>query len=75
LDGKQIGNDHSSGLVAMNAVAALASTNKNKKDFVEELWNIEVPEGSYRYYDGVLYMLGMLQVSGNFRVYDFSSKK
>lgn len=71
LDGKQIGNDHSSGLVAMNAVAALASTNKNKKDFVKELWNTEIPVGKYRYYDGVLYMLGMLQVSGNFKIFDF----
>jgi oligosaccharide reducing-end xylanase len=75
LDGKQIGSDHSTGLVAMNAVAALASTNENKKDFVEELWNVEIPKGLYRYYDGVLYMLGMLQVSGNFKVYDFPGKK
>jgi oligosaccharide reducing-end xylanase len=25
--------------------------------------------GKWRYYDGMLYLLGMLQVSGNFRVY------
>ena len=75
LDGKQVGNDHSTGLVAMNAVAALASTNENRKEFVEELWNVEIPKGLYRYYDGVLYMLGLLQVSGNFRVYDFPHSK
>jgi oligosaccharide reducing-end xylanase len=69
LDGKQISNDHSTGLVAMNAVACLASTNDNRKDFIEDLWNAEVPTGKYRYYDGMLYMLGLLQVSGNFKIY------
>ena len=54
----------------MNTVACLASTNDNTKDFVEDLWNVEIPTGKYRYYDGMLYMLGMLQVSGNFRIYD-----
>ncbi len=70
LDGKKLSSSHSAGLVAMNAVASLASDFKNKKDFVEELWNAPVPEGRYRYYDGMLYMLAMLQVSGNFRIYD-----
>lgn len=72
LEGKQFSNDHSTGLVAMNAVACLASTNDKRKDFVEELWNADIPIGEYRYYDGMLYMLAMLQVSGNFRIYDFS---
>ena len=69
LKGKELGNDHSKGLVAMNAVAALASTNENRGQFVQEFWNTPVPAGPYRYYDGVLYMLAMLQVSGNFRIY------
>lgn len=70
LDGKKLGDDHSVGLVAMNAVACLASTDANRTDFVKDLWNTPVPRGIYRYYDGLLYMLGMLQVSGNFRIYD-----
>ena len=70
LEGKKLSSDRSTGLVAMNAVAALASTNKNRKEFVEALWNVPIPTGKYRYYDGMLYMLGMLQVSGNFRVYN-----
>ncbi|MCL5021076.1 MAG: glycosyl hydrolase family 8 [Bacteroidetes bacterium] len=69
LTGKELGKDHSTGLVAMNAVAALASTNKNRKDFVKALWDARLPTGYYRYYDGMLYMLGLLQVSGNFRIY------
>jgi oligosaccharide reducing-end xylanase len=70
LDGKKLGEDHSTGLIAMNAVAALAATDPIRKEFVEELWNTKTPTGLYRYYDGLLYMLGMLQVSGNFRIYD-----
>jgi len=70
LDGRKLADDHSAGLVAMNAVAALASTNDNRKAFVAELWNTAVPTGLYRYYDGMLYMLAMLQVSGNFKIYD-----
>jgi oligosaccharide reducing-end xylanase len=70
LDGRKLGDDHSTGLVAMNAVAALASTNDNRKEFIEELWNTPVPTGLYRYYDGMLYMLALLHLSGNFRIYD-----
>ncbi len=69
LNGKELAQDHSTGLVSANAAACLASTNINRKDFVEELWNVSIPMGHYRYYDGMLYMLGMLQVSGNFRIY------
>jgi oligosaccharide reducing-end xylanase len=70
LNGKQLGTDHSPGLVAMNAVAALVSTNNNRKEFVEELWHTPIPAGMGRYYDGLLYTLGMLQVSGNFKIYE-----
>jgi oligosaccharide reducing-end xylanase len=75
LDGKQIGKDHSTGLVAMNAAVSLASTNAHRKDFVEALWNVPIPKGHYRYYDGMLYMLGILQVSGNFKIYHNEHKQ
>jgi len=74
LDGKKLDNDHSAGLVAMNAVAALASDNPDRKEFVAELWQTPIPDGLYRYYDGLLYLLGFLQVSGNFRIYDFTAQ-
>lgn len=69
LDGTKLADDHSPGLVAMNAVAALAATVAFKGEFVEELWVLPAPHGLYRYYDGLLYMLALLQVSGNFRIY------
>jgi len=69
LDGKPLSGDHSTGLVAMNAVAALAATTESRKDFVSALWNAAIPSGQWRYYDGLLYLLGLLHVSGNFKIY------
>ncbi|MGD8786714.1 MAG: glycosyl hydrolase family 8, partial [Phycisphaerales bacterium] len=69
LDGNPTGNDHSAGLVAMNAVASLAATHSRSKQFVEELWNLSVPTGQYRYYDGMLYLFAMLNCSGNYRIW------
>ena len=71
LDGNQdSGNsDHSPGLVACNAVAVLASNTKAAWDFIDDFWETAIPSGRYRYYDGMLYFLGYLHVSGNFRIY------
>ena len=74
LDGKPLSTDRSPGLISMNAVAALASTNENRIEFVEELWNLPIPTGTWRYYDGILYLMAMLQVSGNFKIYDVMNK-
>lgn len=71
LEGNQdSGNsDHSAGLVACNAVAVLASDTKAAWDFVDDFWETAIPSGRYRYYDGMLYFLGFLNASGNFRIY------
>jgi oligosaccharide reducing-end xylanase len=69
VDGHQFGNDHTTGLVAMNAVASLAATNPRSQKFVEALWNSSVPTGQWRYYDGMLYLLALLHCSGEFKVW------
>jgi len=69
VDGKVLSKEHSTGLVAMNAVAAMAADIQQRKEFVKALWNAQVPDGEGRYFDGTLYMLAMLQVSGNFKIY------
>jgi len=69
-NGANANGDHSPGLVACNAVASLAVNNPSlTTPFVQELWNLSIPSGTYRYYDGMLYMLGLLNVSGNFKVW------
>jgi len=74
LEGLQTGNDHQAGLVAMNAVAALAADDPVRREFVAEFWNTPLPDGLYRYYDGMLYLLALLQVSGNFRIFPLNSQ-
>jgi oligosaccharide reducing-end xylanase len=60
---------HSTALVAMNGVSALASTRPDRVDFVEAVWNSEPIAGQFRYYDGLLRLLSLLVLSGQFRVY------
>ncbi len=69
LDGKPLAQDHSTGLAAMAAVAALAADKDKGQPFVQELWDTRIPQGKWRYYDGMLYLLALLHVSGNFRIY------
>jgi oligosaccharide reducing-end xylanase len=70
LIGEPLAGSHSYGLVATNAVAALAADRAKGEPFVHALWDQAIPTGKYRYYDGLLMMLGLLQVSGNFRIYE-----
>ena len=58
----------------MNAVAGLAATTDKTPEFVKELWDASPPIGRWRYYDGMLYMLALLHVSGNFRIYSPQGK-
>jgi oligosaccharide reducing-end xylanase len=73
LDGTPIARDHSLGLVATNAVAALAASDPRARRFVEALYRAEPPTGKWRYYDGMLFMLALLHASGNFRIHMPSS--
>ncbi|HMD78245.1 MAG TPA: glycosyl hydrolase family 8 [Terracidiphilus sp.] len=69
LDGQPLSNNHSTGLMATSAVASLAATQPVKDKFVEELWKEPIPSGNWRYYDGMLYFMSLLHVSGNFRIW------
>src|SRR5690606_38541989 len=69
LDGQPLGGGHAPGLVAMNATASLASDHPLRLEFVKALWEQPIPTGRYRYYDGMLYMLGLLHCSGKFRAW------
>lgn len=69
LDGQVVNKGHSSGLKATNAVASLAATHPQAKDFTEELWNDRVPQDrGGRYYSGLLHMMALLHCSGKFRI-------
>ena len=49
--------------------AALAATDDIRWDFVKAFWDTDIPSGHYRYYDGMLYMLALLELSGNFQAH------
>jgi oligosaccharide reducing-end xylanase len=53
--------------VGCNSPLGFALPASSGKAFVDKLWSTAVP--SHDYWNGVLYMLGMLHVSGNFRIW------
>lgn len=63
------GGDHSPGLVACNAGGTLASNQRIAWDFIQDFFTITPTSGQYRYYDGLLYFLNYLHLSGNFKIY------
>jgi endo-1,4-beta-D-glucanase Y len=69
LSGTSLSGDRSPGLIACNAVGALASDSVDAWGFIDQFYNTGIPSGQYRYYDGLLYMMSMLQVAGQFRAY------
>ena len=69
LDGQPLGGGQTTGLVAMNAVASLAADDPRRLDFVRALWERPVPTGRYRYYDGMLYLMALLHLGGEYRAW------
>lgn len=69
LEGEPLSSNHSTGLAAMAAGAALAADQELGEPFVLALWEMTIPSGKWRYYDGMLYFLALLYDSGNFRIY------
>jgi oligosaccharide reducing-end xylanase len=69
LDGRPLSTRHSPGMVAAAAVGGLAATpGAVSKAFLQELWDMPVPSGEQRYFDGMLYLMSMMHLSGEFRV-------
>lgn len=59
----------SAGQNAMNGTAAIITASTEAAEFTERLWNQPVPTGKWRYYDGLLYMFSVLQMSGEYQIY------
>ncbi|HEY6455180.1 MAG TPA: glycosyl hydrolase family 8 [Steroidobacteraceae bacterium] len=69
LAGMPLSMRHSAGMVAAAAVGSLAATpGAISNAFVQELWAMPVPSGEQRYFDGMLYLMSMMHVSGEFRI-------
>ena len=69
VDGSAPAGNYSTGMIGANAVGAFALNDKNlAKECIQKLWNEPLPTGKFRYYSGMVYMMSMLHVSGNFRI-------
>jgi oligosaccharide reducing-end xylanase len=70
LDGTMVlQSDHEPSLVVSNGITAVASTNADRSTYVSAVWNMEIPVGSARYYSGILYMVSLLVLSGQYQVF------
>jgi oligosaccharide reducing-end xylanase len=59
-------------LAGVNAMLAFALPTADGKQFLQAAWDAPIPSGTGgngRYYDGCLYLLSMLHMSGKFRLY------
>ena len=74
LDGKPFNpkneqQRHPIGLLATDTAAGLAATDAaTARRFTEALWNAPIPDRQERYYDGILYLMSFLHLSGEFRI-------
>jgi oligosaccharide reducing-end xylanase len=55
--------------IAVNAMLAFALPAGDGKPFLRAAWDVAIPTGQYRYYDGCLYMLSLLHLSGKFNLF------
>jgi len=70
IDGTPVSTDYNTaGLMAMAGAAAMAADRAVGEPWVQRLWDLPMPTGRQRYYDGLLTLLALLEVSGNFRIY------
>lgn len=69
LDGTVIVGMHDPSLVAVNGATALIATSDQRVAFIDAAWNLPVPTGLPRYYNGILDLLALLILSGQYRVY------
>lgn len=69
LDGKPLSTRHSPGMVAAAAAGGLAAPpSADTRAFLQELWDMPVPSGEQRYFDGMLYLMNMMHCAGEFRI-------
>ena len=69
LDGQPLSTRHSAGMLAAATVGGLAATPGPTADaFLHELWEMPVPSGEQRYFDGMVYLMSLMHVSGEFRI-------
>jgi len=62
-------SNNTTAMLSCNGLLGFGMPSSTGTPFVQALWKAAIPTGSYRYYDGTLYMLGLLHVSGTFKLW------
>jgi oligosaccharide reducing-end xylanase len=62
-------SDGSAAQFSCNALLGFGLPTSSGKAFVDAIWSAPIPSGQWRYYDGTLYLLGLLHVSGTFHLW------
>jgi oligosaccharide reducing-end xylanase len=68
LDGMPLNTLRDNALVAVNGVTAVIATS-GRGPFLDDAWNLQIPVGMARYYDGVLELTALLIMSGQYQVW------
>lgn len=69
IDGAMLNATPESALIFMNGVTGLVATTEDRADYIEAVWTTPPATGETRYFSGLLHMLSLLTLSGQFRVY------
>ena len=69
LTGTPSDSNHGAGLTGVNAMLAFALPAADATPFLQAAWDRATPKGQYRYYDGTLYALSMLYLTGTFSLF------
>jgi hypothetical protein len=62
-------NNGSTAMLACNALLGFGLSASQGTPFVQKLWSAAIPTDTFRYYDGALYTLALLYVSGSFHLW------
>jgi oligosaccharide reducing-end xylanase len=66
LDGSNPSGGGSTALTATLATGALVSESESRTQFVQNLWDVQQQQGTFRYYQETVYMLGLLTTAGRY---------
>jgi oligosaccharide reducing-end xylanase len=68
LDGSNPSGGGSTALTATLATGTLVSESDSRTQFVQNLWDVQQQQGTFRYYQETVYMLGLLTTAGRYAV-------
>lgn len=69
-DGGNPEGNFNEGMAGANGAGCLAvNDNELAKVVLQKLWDTNPPSGQWRYFNGMVYFLGLLNASGQFKVY------